>query len=67
MKEAEDWHCKVFMETLMDNSNFSFLIQYKCASVLCKAHPLPFSPPFPLSLSHTYTHAYTPLLFTLIS
>lgn len=51
MEEAEVWHCKVFMETLTDNSNLSSLIKYKCVSVLCTVLSLTCS----LTLSHTYT------------
>lgn len=53
IEEAEVWHCKVFMETLMDNSDLSSLIKYKYVSVLCFALSLPCS----LTLSHTYPYS----------
>ena len=58
MKEAGDCHCKVLMETVVDNSDFSFLIKYNYVSVLCKARSLSLYLSFPVSLSFSHTHIH---------
>ena len=59
MKEAGDCHCKVLMETVVDNSDFSFLIKYNYVSVLCKARSLSISLSLFPFLSHTHTYILT--------
>ena len=63
MKQAGGCHCKVFMETVMDISDFSFLIKYNCVCVV-RGMFLSLSPPphVPLFITHTHTPTLHPHL-----